>query len=129
MGGSEIRFKKKMDRILIRDLRVRCIIGTDDRERREKQDVIVNIALTTDLSKPAATDRLEDAVNFYEVGKNIIAMVEKSDFRLIETLAERVAELCLENPAVVQVRVTLDKPGALKFAKSAAVEITRGQTK
>jgi len=114
-----------MDKIRIRDLHLRTIVGVHDWERTEKQDVILNIVLTIDLAKPASTDRLENAVNYRELKKRIMEMVENSSFQLIETLATKVAEVCLENPEVEEVTVTLDKPGALRFATSVAVEITR----
>jgi FolB domain-containing protein len=117
-----------MDRILVRDLHLRCIIGAHDWERVDKQDVIINLSIWTDLAGPAKTDRLEDAVNYRVIKKNIISMVENSDFHLIETLAEKIAYICLENEKVEKVQVTVDKPGALRFAKSVAVEITREQS-
>ncbi len=118
-----------MDRILIRDLTVRCIVGACDWERNEKQDVIINIVLETDLSKPAETDRLEDAADYQAIKKRVIALVENSSFQLIETLAENIAGICLDDPAVERVQVTVDKPGALRFARSVAVEIVRERAK
>ena len=115
------------DRIHIRDLMLRCIIGFNDDERREKQDVTINIVLDADLSEACRTDRIEDSVNYKIVKKKIIALVERSSFNLIERLAEEVAGVCLESRRVKKVRVTIDKPGALRFARSVAVEITRTQ--
>jgi FolB domain-containing protein len=115
------------DRILINDLLVRCIIGVNGDERREKQDVIINLALSTDLGKAGRSDRFEDTVDYRAVKKEIVKAVEKSSYYLVEALAEAVADLCLAHPGVKQVQVRIEKPGALRFARSAGVEITRPQ--
>ena len=116
-----------MDRILISDLLVRCIIGVNEDERREKQDVVINLSIFTDLSKAGKSDRFEDAVDYRDLKKRIMAMAEKSQFYLVEALAEAVASLCLENPAVEQAQVRVEKPLALRFARSVGVELTRGR--
>ena len=114
-----------MDRILISDLLVRCIIGVNEDERREKQDVVINLSIFTDLSKAGKSDRFEDAIDYRSLKKRIMTMAEKSQFYLVEALAEAVASLCLENPAVAQAQVRVEKPLALRFARSVGVEITR----
>jgi FolB domain-containing protein len=114
-----------MDRILIKDLMLRCILGLSNEERREKQDVLINLVLWTDLTRAAVTDNIEDTVDYAALKKRIITLVEGSQFHLAETLADRIASLCLEPPAVQQVQVTLEKPTALRFAHSVGVEITR----
>lgn len=114
-----------MDRIYIRDLALRCVIGVFPGERRRKQRVVLNIVLECDHRPAARSDRLEDAVDYKALKKKIRALVEASRFSLIETLAERVASLCLDHPRVARATVTVDKPGALRFARSVAVEITR----
>ena len=114
-----------LDKIFIRDLLLRCIVGIYPDERENKQDVIINIELSCDLSKAAATDQIEDTVNYKSLKKEIINLVENSAFLLIERMAGEIASLCLANPGVQQVRVTVDKPGALRFARSVAVEIVR----
>ena len=114
-----------MDRIYIRDLRLRCIIGIYPEERRDKQDIVLNIQMAGDLAGAAHSDDIADAVNYKDIKKSVIALVESSQFNLIETLAERVSEICLRHPKVQEVVVTLDKPGALRFARSVAYEITR----
>ncbi len=115
----------RMDKIMIKDLLVRCIIGTSDFERREKQDVRINITLFLDFSEAARKDDISLTANYREINKKIIQMVENSQFFLVETLAERVAQICLQHPKVQRVRVTVEKPGALRFASSVGVEITR----
>jgi FolB domain-containing protein len=114
-----------MDRIRICDLFARCILGINESERREKQDVVINLDIYADLRKAGKSDRVEDTVDYRALKKRILAMVESSQFLLLEALAEAVAELCLEQLEVRQVGVRVDKPHALRFARSVAVEITR----
>lgn len=114
-----------MDRILICDLLVRCILGINDNERREKQDVVINLTLYTDLHKAGKSDRIEDTVDYRALKKRVLSMVESSQYLLLEALAEAVAELCLDQHGVRQVNVRVEKPLALRFARSVAVEITR----
>ena len=115
------------DRILIKDLMLRCIIGLSAEERREKQDVLINLILWTDLRQAAASDSIENAVDYSALKKRIIVLVEGSQYHLAETLADRIATLCLEQPSVQQVQVTVEKPTALRFAHSVGVEILRSR--
>jgi FolB domain-containing protein len=114
-----------MDRILIEDLLARCVLGVSDDERREKQDVVINISLGVDARTPGKTDRFADAVDYRALKQRILAMVESSQYHLVEALAERVAETCLEHPRVREAQVTVTKPSALRFARSVGVQITR----
>lgn len=114
-----------VDRICICDLLVRCILGINDSERREKQDVLINLAIYTDMRKAGKSDRIEDSVDYRALKKRILAMAESSQYFLEEALADAVAELCLGDPRVLQVEVRVEKPNALRFARSVAVEITR----
>ena len=114
-----------LDKIHIRDLSLKCIIGINDNERIEKQNIIINVTLYIDLKKACRSDDLNDSVDYKVVKQNIISLVEKSSFFLIEKLAEEIANICLKNPEIKRVDVILDKPGALRFARSVAVEITR----
>lgn len=114
-----------LDRIHIRDLAMRCIIGIYDDERREKQDIVINITLYADLHKACRTDDVADTVDYKVLKKKVIALVEQSSCRLIEHLAEGIAQVCLEEPRVARVTVCVDKPAALRFARSVAVDITR----
>jgi D-erythro-7,8-dihydroneopterin triphosphate epimerase len=116
---------ESQDKIHITDLLIRCIIGANDWERTQPQDVLINIILYTDMAGPCATDRIEDAVDYKEIKKQVIAMVEASSFHLIERLAAEIAAICLAHPAVTAARVRVDKPGALRFAKTVGVEILR----
>jgi len=114
-----------MDRILISDLAVRCIIGVNEEERRERQDVVINLAIYADLRKAGQSDRFEDAVDYRAIKKQIVSMVENSRYYLVEAMAEAIAKICLDHPAVTKVQVRVDKPGALRFARSVGVEIAR----
>ena len=114
-----------MEKIHIRDIALRCIIGIYPEERKNRQDVLVNIALEADLAKGAETDRIEDTVDYKAINKEVVELVENSQFNLIETLAERIARICLKPERVRRATVTVDKPGALRFARSVAVEFTR----
>jgi len=114
-----------LDKIYIRDLLCRCIVGIYPEERENKQDVVINIEMACDLSTAAASDNIDDTINYKSVKKEIMALVENSGFLLIERMAGEIASLCLAHPGVRQVRVTVDKPGALRFARSVAVEIVR----
>jgi D-erythro-7,8-dihydroneopterin triphosphate epimerase len=114
-----------MDKIFIRDLALRCIIGIYPEERREKQDVVINVEMHCDLRKAGTSDDLNDTVDYKSIKKSILKLVEESRFQLIETMAESIAAIALSDAKVQAVVVTVDKPGALRFAKSSAVEITR----
>jgi FolB domain-containing protein len=114
-----------MDRIFIRDLALRCIIGVQDFERKEKQDVLINLELEADLSTPGASDDIGDTVDYKTLKKRIIALVEDSRFKLVEALAEAIARTALEDPKVERVKVLVEKPGALRFARSVGVEVER----
>ncbi|MCF7853279.1 MAG: dihydroneopterin aldolase [Candidatus Pacebacteria bacterium] len=116
-----------MDKILIQDLLVRCIVGVFPEERREKQDVVLNITLFADLSVAGQSDRLDDTVDYKALKKSIIKHVSESSCLLIEALAQQVADICLGDPRVARARVRIDKPGALRFARSVAVEVDRSR--
>ena len=117
-----------LDKIHIRDLHVRCIVGLYEEERKAKQDVFINITLHADYREACRSDRIEDTVDYKEVKKRVVAMVEVSSFMLIERLAEEVARICLAAPRIERAVVTVDKPGALRFARSVAVEIVRDRS-
>lgn len=115
------------DCIYVRDLAVRCIVGIYPEERRAKQDIVLNLTLEGDFRKAATTDDIADAVDYKRLKKLVIEHVERSRYQLIETLAQAVADICLSDPGVRRVTVTVDKPGALRFARSVAVELTRAR--
>jgi FolB domain-containing protein len=114
-----------MDRIRICDLHVRCILGINESERREKQDVVINLVMHADLRKAGKSDRIEDTFDYRALKKRVLAMAEDSQYFLEEGLAEAIAELCLEQKEVQQIDVVVEKPHALRFARTVAVEISR----
>lgn len=116
-----------LDQIHIRDLGFRCIIGTQEDERREKQDVVVNLTLWADLRAACASDNLGDTVDYKALKKQILALAETSHFFLVEALAQAIAEVCLSEPRVQQVKVLVEKPTALRFARTVGVEIVRNR--
>ncbi len=121
--------ERKMDRIVISDLQARCVLGVGEEERREKQDVIINLSIYADLRKAGKSDLFEDAVDYRWIKKSVLKMTEASSYHLVEALAEAIARVCLEHPAVNEVRVRVEKPMALRFARSVGVEITRERGK
>lgn len=114
-----------MDRIHIRELTSRCIVGINPDERVNKQDVIMNITLEADLSSACVSDNIDDTIDYKRIKQSVLAMVEESEYFLIERLAQAIAEICLQDSRVRAAHVSVDKPGALRFARSVAVEITR----
>lgn len=116
---------EKHDKIFIRDLLMRAIIGINPDERINKQDVVLNITLYTSQRQAASSDDFSLTVDYKSVKQAIMALVEQSSFGLIEALAQAVADKLLSFEGVSACRVTLDKPGALRFARSVAVEILR----
>jgi len=116
------------DRIHIRDLQARCIVGVRPEERRKKQDVVIDLTLHADLRRPGASDDLRDTVDYKAVKEEVLSMVEDSSYLLLERLAQRIAEVCLAHAGVEKVRVSVDKPGALRFARTVGVEIVRSRS-
>ena len=114
-----------LDRIHISDLACRCIVGINPDERVNKQDVLVNVTLEADLREACLSDRIEDTIDYKNIKQAIVNEVETSSYFLIERLAHRIAEKCFIDPRVQVAHVTVDKPGALRFARSVSVAITR----
>jgi D-erythro-7,8-dihydroneopterin triphosphate epimerase len=115
------------DQILIEGLLLRAIIGINDEERRDRQDVSIDITMDTDMRRAGETDNIADAVNYRSITKRVITLVEGSQFFLVEKLAAEIADVCLQDPGVTRVRVTVRKPGALRFARSVGVSIVRSR--
>jgi D-erythro-7,8-dihydroneopterin triphosphate epimerase len=110
--------------VRITDLLLRTIIGGNDWERNKKQDVIINIAYDFDASKAVASDAMEDAVDYKKMKRRVIDEVEKSRFRLLEKLTGRVLSVVMEDRRVSRATVTIEKPAALRFAKTVSVEMS-----
>ncbi len=116
------------DKILIEDLLLRCIIGANDDERRDKQDVRINLTMYADISRPGETDNIDDAVNYRTIAKRIIRYVESSDFFLVEALATGIARIILAEFPVERVKIKVQKIGAVRFSKTVGVEIERNKS-
>jgi len=116
---------KQQDRIHVRDLAVFCRVGTRPAERARRRRIVLNLVLSCDLSRAGETDDLQHTVDYTAVCRRVASVVRRSRCRLIERLAQEVAETCLAFPGVAGVHVTLDKPGAVSGAHSVAVEIER----
>ena len=116
-----------MDHVFIEDLRIETIIGIYDWERTTRQVVALDVEMAFDNTKPAASDRIEDTLNYKAVSKRLIAFVEASQFELVETLAERCAAIIREEFGVGWLRLKLSKPGAVTGARAVGVVIERGE--
>jgi FolB domain-containing protein len=114
-----------MDKIIVRDLLVRGILGVKPEERTKRQDILVNLELEVDTRPAAASDDITDAVNYRSIAKRVIERVEGGSDRLVERLCEDLARLILTEFPVRRIRLRVDKPGALRFARSVGVEIER----
>jgi FolB domain-containing protein len=116
-----------MDKIIIQDLLLRGIIGINPDERVKKQDILLNLVLYFDIRRAAETDNIEHAANYKAISKRVIEYVEASSYLLVERLATEVARLILTEFPIERVRVRVEKPGAVRFARSVGVEIERGR--
>jgi D-erythro-7,8-dihydroneopterin triphosphate epimerase len=114
-----------MDKIRIEDLHLRCIIGINPEEREKHQDVLFQITLHADLRAAGLSDDVADTVNYKSLKLEIMDLVQSSSCFLLERLAEEVAQICLKDERVQRADVRLDKPGALRFARTVSVEISR----
>ncbi|MGD8525573.1 MAG: dihydroneopterin aldolase [Thioalkalispiraceae bacterium] len=115
-----------MDIIYLNDLRIDTVIGIFDWERRVRQTISLDIEMATDIRKAAATDTIDDTLDYKSVAKRIIAFVEQSEFQLVETLAERICEIILNEFNVPWVKLRLNKQGAVRGARDVGVLIERG---
>ena len=116
-----------MDRIFLTGLTTEAIIGIFDWEREIRQTIAVDLEMSADIRRAAATDHIDDTLNYKKVAKRVLAFVQDSRFQLIETLAERIAELILTEFQVDRVRVTLHKPGAIRHSRDVGVIIERSR--
>ena len=117
-----------MDIIYLRDLRIDTVIGIYAWERRIKQTIILDIEMATDIRKAAQTDSIVDTLNYKAVAKRLIDFVGNSDFQLVETLSERVAEIVLTEFQVPWLRLQVNKQGAVRGARDVGVIIERGRS-
>lgn len=116
-----------MDIVYISDLRIETVIGIYEWEREIRQVINIDLEMAADNRKAAATESIDDALNYKAVAKRLIAFVEASEFQLVETLAERIAEIVLDEFDVGWLRLKLGKPGAVTGSKEVGVIIERGE--
>lgn len=115
----------KKDIIFVEGLETRCVIGIFDWERKVRQRVRIDLEILTDTHRAAKRDRIEDAVNYKAIVKRILRETQKTRFRLVESLAEFIARLCLKEFHLREVTVRVSKPGAIRGAKNVGVRISR----
>jgi dihydroneopterin aldolase len=116
-----------MDVVFINDLRIETIIGIYDWERKVKQTISLDLEMGTDIRKSAATDAIEDTLNYKAVAKRLIAFVGDSEYQLVETLAEKITEIVLAEFEVPWMKLTVHKPGAVRDSRDVGVIIERGK--
>ena len=115
-----------MDIIYLTDLRIKTVIGVYDWEREIKQEIVIDLEMGSDIRAAAASDDIEDTLDYKSVAKRVIAYVEASSFQLVETLAERIAAIILDEFNVPWLRLRLNKQGAVRGARDVGVIIERG---
>jgi len=115
------------DRIFLRGLTAECVIGFIEWERRVKQTVVVDLELPVDCRRAAITDDVADTVDYKRVAKRVLSYIEASEFKLVETLAHRLALLLLEEFGLEWVRISLNKPGAIRSSRDVGVVIERSR--
>ncbi len=113
--------------VFLRDLRVETIIGIFDWERTTRQVVNIDLEMAADIARAAATDSIDDALDYKSISKRLIDFVSTSSYQLVETLAEEIAGILRNEFGVAWVRVTLSKPGAIRGARDVGVVIERGE--
>lgn len=116
-----------MDQVFIKDLTARGIVGINDWEREKEQEIRINITLYADLTLAGESDDIEDCVNYRTVAKKVLAHAETAERYTVEALAADIVNICLEEAGVVQARVRVEKPGAVRFSESVGVEILRSK--
>jgi dihydroneopterin aldolase len=115
-----------MDTVFIRDLRIDTLIGIYDWERQVRQTISLDLEMGADIRRAAATDAIEDTLNYKAVAKRLIDFVGNSEYQLVETLAEEIAAIVLHEFAVPWLKLTVHKPGAVRGSRDVGVVIERG---
>lgn len=116
-----------MDRIFIKNLRARGVIGVSDREREKPQDILISVTVLTDTRRAGETDQIDDSVDYRALSKKLQAHAEVAARYTVEALANDLARLCLEDPRVERAIVRVEKPGAVRFSETVGVEVERGR--
>ncbi len=117
---------KHGDYIILTGLKVRCIIGIFDWERKQKQDVLIDLKFPCDIRKASLRDDIRDTFNYKIIAKTTISFIEKSQYQLIETLAEKLADLLIKRFRLPEIHLSVSKPGAVRGSKNVSIEIHRG---
>jgi len=118
----------KGDKIYVEDLRVKATIGIFDWEKKIKQEVSISYEIPHDNKKAAAADTIEATTDYKSITKAIIAFVESNKFELVETFAERIAEMVIKDFNIAEIRLRVSKPGALRYSKDVGVIIERNKS-
>ncbi len=116
-----------MDKVFIKDLVARGIIGVNDWERKKAQEILINVTVFTDISKAGENDNIKDCVDYSALAKKIQAHAESIARLTVEALANDLVKICLEQNGVKKAIVRVEKPGAVRFAKSVGVEVERSR--
>ncbi len=116
-----------MDKIFLRELKVETIIGIWDWERKIRQTIVIDLEMSADIAKAAATDDIKDTLDYKGVAKRVQQFVSDSSFQLVETLAERIAGIIRDEFNVAWVRVKVHKPGAIRGSRDVGIDIERGE--
>tara|TARA_Y200000002_G_C22367913_1_gene531842 strand:- start:44 stop:397 length:354 start_codon:yes stop_codon:yes gene_type:complete len=117
-----------MDKVFIENLEIETIIGIFGWEREVKQIVRISLEMSFDISKAGKSDNIDDALDYKKIGKSIVNLVENSSFFLVEKMAEEIASLVLKNEQIEEIKLRVEKPGALRGSKSVGVEILRSSS-
>ena len=116
-----------MDKVFIKDLLVRGIIGVNDWERKKAQEILINVTVFTDTSKAGKSDDIKECVDYSALAKKLQAHAESVGRLTVEALANDLARICLEQRGVTRAIVRVEKPGAVRFSKSVGVEVDRSR--
>ena len=123
--APEAASTRPIDRIIVRDLLLRGVIGLNEWERNVRQDIVINLVLYCDARSSGESDRPDDILNYRTITKAIIEHVEASEYHLVEALATAIARICIVDHGAARAIVRVEKPGALRFARSVGIEIDR----
>jgi len=116
-----------MDKVFIKNILARGIIGINDWEREKPQDILINIDLFTEARKKPVSDDMNNIIDYSKVTKKVLRHAESVKRFTVEALAEDIAQICLEDTRVLKVTVRVEKPGAVRFAQTVGVEIERNR--
>lgn len=124
-GAGGIDAVHTRDKIIVRDLLLRGVIGLNEWERHVRQDIVINLEIHGDMRAAGESDRPETILNYRTITKSIVEHVEASSYSLVEALATAIARICVVEHGAARAIVRVEKPGALRFARSVGVEIER----